>query len=123
MLMTDGEILKSYNEAKRKTKQVGVLADLNGCSRKEMAAHRTTLGAEVPEGRRGGRRTAPAGGGTPAGSLAALLGDLCRRYPEARVRAGSGEINAVTVTTRYRLDGSEDWTEIRLDAVASRSRG
>ena len=30
MVMTDSEILRDYNEAKNKSKHVGVLADLNG---------------------------------------------------------------------------------------------
>ncbi len=34
--MTNAEILKSYNEAKNKTSQVGVLAELNCCSKKRI---------------------------------------------------------------------------------------
>jgi hypothetical protein len=36
MEMTNAEILKSYNEAKNKTSQVGVLAELNCCSKKKI---------------------------------------------------------------------------------------
>ena len=121
MVMTDSEILKSYNEAKSKTKQVGVLADLNGCSRKEMAAHLTALGAEVPErSRRGGGRTPPEG--TPLSDLANTLAALRDQYPEARVTAKAGEITGITVISRLGLDGAEIWTEIQLESGA-RSRG
>lgn len=35
-LMTDGEIRTSYNQAKDKKKQIGILADLNQCSKEEI---------------------------------------------------------------------------------------
>ena len=37
MKMEDGEILRSYKEAKNKFKQVGILAELNCVSKQEMA--------------------------------------------------------------------------------------
>ena len=37
MKMVDGEILRSYREAKNKFKQVGILAELNCVSKQEMA--------------------------------------------------------------------------------------
>lgn len=36
MEMTHDEIRRNYREAKNKTKQVGILAELNNCSRKEI---------------------------------------------------------------------------------------
>lgn len=122
MVMDDTEIINSFKQAKDKKNQVQVLADLNGISKKEMQEHLKTLGLEVPP-LRGGARKDPPGTGAPVSSLATLLGDLCRQYPDAKVRAGSGEVNAVTVTSRYLLDGSIAWTEIRLDAVASKGHG
>ena len=122
MVMDDTEIINSFKQAKDKKNQVQVLADLNGISKKEMQEHLKTLGLEVPP-LRGGARKDPPGTGAPVSSLATLLGDLCRQYPDAKVLAGSGEVNAVTVTSRYLLDGSIAWTEIRLDAVASKGHG
>ena len=121
MVMTDSEILRDYNEAKNKSKHVGVLADLNGCSRKEMAAYLTQLGAEVPErSRRGGSQPPPEG--TPLSALADTLAALRDQYPAARVTAKAGEITGITVISRLGLDGTEIWTEIQLESGA-RSRG
>lgn len=122
MVMNDAEIISNFKQAKNKKSQVQILADLNGVPKKEMQEHLKALGLEVPP-LRGGIRKDPPGTGAPVSSLATLLGNLCRQYPDAKVRSGSGEVNAVTVTTRYRLDGSMDWTEIRLDAVASKGHG
>lgn len=44
MIMTDGEIITSYNQAKNKKSQVTVLADLNAVSVMEMELHLETLG-------------------------------------------------------------------------------
>lgn len=116
MIMDDTELINNFKQAKNKRAQVQVLADLNGTTKKEMADHLIKLGLEIPAAPKPKAKD-PSTATMPAGSVATLLADLCRAYPEARVRAGSGEINAVTVTTRYRLDGSEEWTEIRLDAA------
>lgn len=48
MTMTDSEIRAEYNTAKSKRKQIGVLADLNGCSHDEMIAKLKELGCEIP---------------------------------------------------------------------------
>ena len=48
MNMSESEILASYNQAKNPKKQIGVLADLNGCSRAAMRAKLQELGARVP---------------------------------------------------------------------------
>lgn len=116
MVMDDTEIINSFNQAKNKRTHVQVLADLNGITKKEMAEHLSKLGLEIPTVRPG-PKIKEAGPVMPAGSLVALLAELCRQYPDARVRSCSGEIIAVTVTSRYTLDGSIDWTEIRLDAA------
>lgn len=47
--MTDSEIRAEYNTAKSKRKQIGVLADLNGCSHEDMIAKLKELGCEIPE--------------------------------------------------------------------------
>lgn len=47
MKMDDGEILLSYREAKNKLKQVGILADLNCVTKKEMAQWLSDHGQEV----------------------------------------------------------------------------
>ena len=122
MVMDDTEIINNYQQSKDKKKQVQILAELNGINKKEMQEHLKALGLEVPP-LQGGIRKALPGTGAPVSSLATLLGNLCRQYPDAKVRAGSGEVNAVTVTSRYLLDGSIAWTEIRLDAVASKGHG
>ena len=36
MEMTNSEIIRSYNNAKNKQRQIGILADLNGCKRIEI---------------------------------------------------------------------------------------
>ena len=121
MVMDDTEIINSFNQAKNKRTHVQVLADLNGVQKKEMADYLTKLGLEIPKSGAGQKSKVPIPA-TPADSLAALLGSLCQQYPGAKVRSGSGEISAVTVTSRYSLDGSIEWTEIRLD-TAGKSHG
>lgn len=37
MKMTEGEIIRDYAEAKDKNKQIGILADMNPVTKKEMA--------------------------------------------------------------------------------------
>lgn len=50
MIMTKDEIQASYRDAKNKTTQIGILADLNCCSKKEMRAYlRDQCGFEVFE--------------------------------------------------------------------------
>lgn len=119
MTMTDSEITRSYNEAKDKKAQIQVLADLNCMKATEMRQHLVDLGLDPPPLRGGGRKEAP-GTGAPAAGLAELLGELCKTYPESKIRAGSGEVTGVTMVVRYLLDGSIDWTEIRLDTCAAR---
>ena len=116
MVMDDTEIINSFNQAKNKRTHVQVLADLNGITKKEMAEHLSKLGLEIPA-IRPGSKAKESGPVMPADSLVALLAELCLQYTDARFRSGSGEIAAVTVTTRYTLDGSIDWAEIRLDAA------
>ena len=48
MQMTDNEIVKSYKEAKEKKKQIGILADLNGCNRQEITAILRNNGVDLP---------------------------------------------------------------------------
>lgn len=38
MYMTDSEIYRVYRQAKHKSRQIGILADLNGCSTEEIEA-------------------------------------------------------------------------------------
>lgn len=48
MLMSDFDIKKSFEEAKRPREQVAVLADLNACSKAEMRSYLHSLGLKVP---------------------------------------------------------------------------
>lgn len=36
--MTDSEIYRDYRQARHKSRQIGILADLNGCSKEEIEA-------------------------------------------------------------------------------------
>lgn len=38
MCMTEAEIYRDYRQAKHKNRQIGILADLNGCSKEEIEA-------------------------------------------------------------------------------------
>lgn len=38
MYMTEVEIYRDYRQAKHKSRQIGILADLNGCSKEEIEA-------------------------------------------------------------------------------------
>lgn len=38
MCMTEAEIYRDYRQAKHKSRQIGILADLNGCSKEEIEA-------------------------------------------------------------------------------------
>ena len=122
MVMNDAEIISNFKQAKNKKSQVQILADLNGVPKKEMQEYLKALGLEVPSLRGVATKDLPSTS-APADSLATLLVSLCQQYPEAKVRSGSGEINAVTVTTRYRLDGHAEWTDILLDAATGEDHG
>lgn len=47
MKMTEGEIIRDYAEAKDKTKQIGILADMNLVTKKEMASWLADRGQQV----------------------------------------------------------------------------
>lgn len=57
MQMTENEIVKSYKQATKKVQQIGILADLNLCSKKEIRAILESHGCEVPH--YGNRYTKP----------------------------------------------------------------
>ena len=48
MIMTKDEILKDYRLAKNQTKQIGVLADLNCCTKREIVNLLLEAGEHVP---------------------------------------------------------------------------
>lgn len=48
MIMTNEEILREYRQARYPMKQIGILADENQCSRREIADLLLAAGAEVP---------------------------------------------------------------------------
>jgi len=48
MIMTDEEILREYRQARYPMKQIGILADENQCSRREIADLLLAAGAELP---------------------------------------------------------------------------
>lgn len=78
MTMTNEEIIRDYREAKAPMKQIGILADMNCCTRKEIVAILADAGLEIPkqyqkrpkaENTRGGvlwKQSAPP---IPAGSM------------------------------------------------------
>lgn len=51
MEMSHGEIVLSYKRAQNRRMQVGILADLNQCSKKEIESILMAAGEEVPKGR------------------------------------------------------------------------
>lgn len=48
MQMTIEEIIRSYTEAKDKSKQIGILADLNGCDKEKIRAILISKGCQMP---------------------------------------------------------------------------
>ena len=52
MMMSEEEILKSYDEAQNKSQQIGILADLNVTDKKEIREILKNNGREVPYGRK-----------------------------------------------------------------------
>ena len=48
MQMTVEEIIRSYTQAKDKSKQIGILADLNGCDKEKTRSILRTRGVELP---------------------------------------------------------------------------
>lgn len=49
MQMTDSEIVRDYNSSRKKTLQIGILADLNLCSKKQIVDILSAAGAELPK--------------------------------------------------------------------------
>jgi len=49
MEMKPSEILQSYENAQYKTKQIGILAELNACSKEEITEILKEMGAELPK--------------------------------------------------------------------------
>ena len=49
MTMTNEEIIRDYREAKAPMKQIGILADMNCCTRKEIVAILVDAGLKVPK--------------------------------------------------------------------------
>ena len=66
MIMTNEEIIREYREAKKPLKQIGILADENQCSKKEIVGILTEAGLEVPPQ----FMPRPFGGGAAAGTVA-----------------------------------------------------
>ena len=48
MQMTVEEIIRNYTEAKDKSKQIGILADLNGCDKEKIRSILRTKGVPLP---------------------------------------------------------------------------
>ena len=48
MQMTVEEIIRNYIQAKDKSKQIGILADLNGCDKEKIRSILRTRGVELP---------------------------------------------------------------------------
>ena len=70
MTMTNEEIIRDYREAKAPMKQIGILADMNCCTRKEIVAILVDAGLEVPKlyQKRPKTEKTRGGGGGDAGS-------------------------------------------------------
>ena len=61
MQMTTEEIIRNYTEAKDKSKQIGILADLNGCDKERIRSILGTKGVPLPtKGRPKGKSTVKA---------------------------------------------------------------
>ena len=48
MQMTVEEIIRNYTQAKDKSKQIGILADLNGCNKEKIRAILISKGCQMP---------------------------------------------------------------------------
>ena len=48
MQMTVEEIIRNYTQAKDKSKQIGILADLNGCDKEKIRAILISKGCQMP---------------------------------------------------------------------------
>ena len=48
MNMTDSEIIRDYKEASNKVKQIGILADMNGCKKGRIVEILLAHGVEIP---------------------------------------------------------------------------
>lgn len=49
MQMTDSEIVRDYNSSRKKSLQIGILADLNLCSKQHIADILIAAGVELPK--------------------------------------------------------------------------
>ena len=49
MVMSNDEIVTEYRQAKAPQKQIGILADLNRCSKQEIVAVLAAAGVELPK--------------------------------------------------------------------------
>jgi len=56
MVMTKSEIITTMKEAKNKWEQVQILADMNLVTRSKMEAYLTSIGVEIPEKPKRGRK-------------------------------------------------------------------
>lgn len=90
--MTAGEIAAEYRQAKQPLKQIGILADLNCCSKREIVEILRSEGCELPKNYAPKRR-----GGATAPSPAAAADPS----PEAR-ETGEAEADATEETVDAR---------------------
>lgn len=49
MVMTNEEIVRDFNQSANRMKQIGILAELNGCTKQDIVAVLVDAGCEVPK--------------------------------------------------------------------------
>lgn len=119
MYMSDAEIATGYRTAKNKTKQIGVLAELNAVSRRTMEEKLVELGlvvetyspqglsANYPKQRAPGkpRRTPPpqepAGDALTVRRMAEIFGQMAEWHPDAVVSVPAGALSHVRLVSEY----------------------
>lgn len=119
MYMSDTEIATGYRTAKNKTKQIGVLAELNAVSHKAMEEKLVELGllvetyspqrisANYPKQRAPGkaRRTPPpqesAGDALTVRRMAEIFGQMAEWHPDAVVSVPAGTLSHVRLVSEY----------------------
>ncbi len=113
MQMTPEEICAEYRQAKSPLKQIGILADLNQCSKKEITAILTAQGEALPG--QYGRRAAPRAPELPEPSVLTALPDGSA--------PGGADIYRLAVDTIARLLASTERDDVLYQRFPEQVRG
>lgn len=116
MQMTPEEIVAEYRQAKSPLKQIGILADLNQCSKKEITAILTAQGEALPG--QYGRRAAPRAPELPEPSVLTALPDGSAPAP-----APGADIYRLAVDTIARLLASTERDDVLYQRFPEQVRG